>query len=354
MCAFLAWLLLDVSDERERWTFLLGHVEIEGRLITRIYALDGRTRTIRWSFDTADTFEVRPWVVGRTLVVPAGREGQIVGLERSSGREIWRMRVEPYRAMHPLNERSFVLCGRNSRVSLWRREGGRSRKVWEHDTSIQPREAWLSGGRLIVPTYQSVLCLDPASGKELWNFAPEEAECIYARPMGERIVAWDWWRREIFALDPESGRLLWKRSASASPCVLGAAGPTLLVSFPGGGRIEALDARTGKDRWSLEGLDLHRALPPTDDLAYHPFLQVPVDGSSLYGVSSGRKVVVASTEEGRLQDEWPVGDAVVGLSTLKEGFLAATPTRWIFFSKSGERRGAIAAPDRLHYLRGVK
>lgn len=347
-------LMADVGSDRERLTYLLGHVEEKGRLLTRIYALQSHPKKICWTFDTSDTFEVRPARVGRTLVVPSGKRGVIHGVSASTGKELWQISVEPFRCMLALDERTFVICGRNTRVACYERDGSSTTQRWEKDLPVQAREVWKVGDRLCIPTYRNILCVEARTGRVVWDFVPSQGECLYVRPSGREIYAWDWWRQELYALEAETGKLLWEKSGPASPCVLALQGSTLLITHSGGRHLQAFDGRSGKEEWTLPNLDLQRTLPPVDDLVYYPFITPVISSGDAYVVTDEQKIARCSLKSGTLQDQWSAGGTVIGLAALPDAILVAVSDRWVFYQKNGDKIGELPIPSGLRYLRSVE
>jgi hypothetical protein len=346
-------LLADVGADRDPITYLLAHIEENGKLFTRIYAFQNAAHKVCWTFDTGDTFEVRPARVGRFLFVPNGRAGWIHCLDAVTGRELWSIGVEPYRCMLPVDERTFVLCCRNTRISCYVREGRGAIRRWERDLPIQAREVWRIGDRLYIPTYRNVLCVSLKTGREIWDFVPLQGECLYVRPAGREIFVWDWWKQDVFSLDAESGKLLWHKSVSASPCVLGQSGSFLLMTYSGGRVLQAVDAQTGKEEWVLQRMDLQRTLPPADDLAYHPFIRPLVFGGAAYVVIEEQKLARCSVDRGLILEEWNVRAPILGVAALPDAILVAIPDRWIVYRKNGEKITDVRVPGALRYLRAI-
>lgn len=343
----------DVGADRDLPTLLLTHVEHQGRLKTRIYALETSTKRVVWSFDTDDTFEVRPVRAGKYLVVPSGRNGRLHGIDPFTGRERWTIAVEPFRCMLPVDERTFVIGCRNTRVSCYAREGTIAVKKWDRDLPVQAREIWAVGERLYIPTYRNVLCLSARTGSVVWDFVPPEGECLYARPLGKDLIVWDWWRNELYCLALESGKVLWQRAGHASPCFLAASGPRLLITYAGGKILQAIGARSGQEEWIVSGLGLQRELPPVEDLAYHPFVRPVAHGDFVFVVTEDHRVARCSMDRGAILDRWDLGNSIVGLAPARRGLLVALPDRWILCRPTGEKIAEIKAPASVRFLRAI-
>jgi outer membrane protein assembly factor BamB len=343
--------LADVNSDRGRPVLLLGHVEEQGRLLTRIYALDTAARKVAWTFDTLDTFEVRPLRTRRHVIVPSGRIGILHGVHPQTGRELWKMSVEPFRCMTALDDATFVVGTRTTRVSCYERKGTSAIKRWDVDLPVQAREVWGVGDRLYVPTYRHVVCLSAQTGRRIWEFTPADAECLYARPIGTELVVWDWWRSDVYALDLETGKVRWHKSTTDAPSLLAWSGATLVFTYGGGKSVQAIHRPSGRDEWSLGGLSLQRDLPPVDDLAYHPFLRPVVGPEGVWLVTEDKKLARCSTERGTIQERWSLEDDVIGLAALPQSILVALPGRWKVFDFRGGKKYEIRAPGPLRYLR---
>jgi outer membrane protein assembly factor BamB len=347
--------LADVSPGRDEPAILMAHIDQGGRVATRFYCLDSRARRIRWHADTPDTFEVRAHRLGRLLVVPHGKTGHLAGVDLGSGRERWKKAVEPFRCMRALDAQTFVVCGRNTRVTCYRvPDGAPAARVWTRELDSEGRDLYRRGDRLVVPTYRSVVCLDAATGRELWTYLPDGGQCLYLTPAGDRVFMWDWWGREVCCLEVATGRPLWKRQTAGQPCVLAASGDVLLMTFGDGTRVQGWDARDGSFRWSLSGTDLQRTLPPTDDLAYMPFVTpVIARGRALIPLQGG-KLRNVSIREGTGEAAVEPGARLTGLAGVSGGAVLGIERKIRLVDLRGTPRDEIPVADLIYYLKPVE
>src|SRR5262245_8861825 len=190
----------------------------------RLHALDGATGKARWSFPTGGPIRTRA-VADRGTVYFQSDDGFLYALHAASGRLRFKVRAveKPVERLRPSDSKSrFDRFGSD---------------VTE------------AGGRLYLGTHDGrVLCLDPARGKTVWQFA--SGDSVLAAPAVDSGRAYfGSYDGNVYALDAASGRLLWKRDTGkpvvSTPAV---AGDRVVV----GSRsydLFGLDARTGEVAW---------------------------------------------------------------------------------------------------------
>jgi outer membrane protein assembly factor BamB len=197
------------------WTATAAHGLIAaseqptGRLV--VYGLDGARR---WARPVeSDGF---PAAIGEGVVVQLDRDGTAHALDARDGHRRWTM-VGPFRFVVALG--SSIVLGGGDASTTWRvidARAGRERSRATLDGGLAFGSDPVMVGRWIVGTAQS------ADG----SF-------------------------ETVAADRETGAIAWQRPADAPSDRLVAAGNLVVVA--GAGRLVALDARTGKARWHLDG-----------------------------------------------------------------------------------------------------
>jgi len=132
-----------------------------------------------------------PLIVGdRVILAPADGRG-VLCIQRSSGRIVWEFAARhnplnfPVRRIHGTDGERVFLGGDYGVLALWVRdgaEGGRrgGERAWSFDFDGEPRGAGrgvLAEDGLWVPTYPSILRLDPETGAELpGSFVREGAD----------------------------------------------------------------------------------------------------------------------------------------------------------------------------------
>ncbi len=90
--------------------------------------------------------------------------------------------------------------------------------------------AFAFGNHLLVKSSRAVYCLDPSTGKVIWQFEPyrEDGEWVYSAPIGYRRSVFVGDRRGfLHCLETHSGRVLWSKKLSraknnqlnGTPCI---------------------------------------------------------------------------------------------------------------------------------------
>jgi outer membrane protein assembly factor BamB len=190
----------------------------------------------RWRFQAGAPIELAPAVVG-DLVVVAGADGELHGLDAATGRRLWRRKVG---GSTPLQleadaERVRVVM-RTGEVHLLDLVQGRPRE--REEGSPDPGAAHANEGGSLVRR--------AADGRELWR-VPFRPNRFGAEPvLGAGRVAALSDRGELIVLDAATGERLWGWVASAdlgvrAPPAIAADGSVYVASLDGS--LTALRAR---------------------------------------------------------------------------------------------------------------
>lgn len=243
---------------------------------------------------------------GRVFAIDAG--GVISTLDAGTGKLIWRVDPRPEEdeggfggGLAYSGNRLFAVTGYGDVLGLDPETG---EIVWKQPLAVPMRAApVVSGGRLFVVSYDNqTWALDGRDGAILWTHAglAETARLLGAASpaVGRDVVVVPYSSGELYALRVENGRVAWSDSLSAAQ--LGGEGLANLNTINGspvidrgavfaishGGRLAALDLRTGNRIWD-------QALSGTNT----PWLA----GDFLFVVTTEGEVVCLSRERGRVR-----------------------------------------------------
>jgi outer membrane protein assembly factor BamB len=223
---------LDAGSGRELWRFRAGVIEssplLVGRTVYfgswdhRIYAVDTRTHTLRWTFRTGD--EVKGGLAYTHRTVYAGSyDGHVYALDARSGRVRWSGAAElGLRGRGRFYATPTVAYGRvyvGATDGIVYAFGARSgRLLWARRTgSYVYGAAAVARRRIYVGSYdRRFYSLDAATGEVRWSFdahhpisgAPTVLDgLVYFSTCGSCEA--NARARRTFALDATSGRLIW-------------------------------------------------------------------------------------------------------------------------------------------------
>ncbi len=218
------------------WTFDAGSplwagasfadgVVYAGAVDGRVHALDAATGRERWAFRSGGPVRVRPTVDGKVVYFQAD-DGFLYALSVASGEERWRVRVV---------STAVVRLPFDDPKSRFDRFGS--------DVSV-------AGGRLFVGTHEGrVLCLDPANGSTVWEFATKDAVLAAPAVAGDRVFAGSF-DGNLYALDARTGRLLWTHDAKRPVVSTPAVDRGRVIVGSRAYDLFALDTATGTPAWS--------------------------------------------------------------------------------------------------------
>lgn len=338
---------LDLSDGHERWRIRVPAparpVAWRDRVLvggdsSSLVVVDRSTGDLLWRWD-ADGW-VNPPTVDGDVVFASSRDGQLVGLDAWTGMVRWRVEMDTWITTSPVVVGEKVLVGSldgsvyclsipsgNDAATVSRQREGfivhpdigpieardpdvvlddpartRPRVRWRvrADGPVAHRPAVTSDG-VVVSGFQSILCLDPATGGERWQF-----RC--GGPVGTRpVVAGDLVLvgardHTLYAVDGATGAERWRVRTDgdviSAPVV--DAGSTYFGSRDR--FLYAVDVATGHERWRRQ-LDVIHASPV-------------VAGDTVYVPSRGDRLWALATADGAIRwsaptVDWAVADPVV-------------------------------------------
>lgn len=217
-----------------------------------LQAIDAANGKYLWSFPN-HLIESEPAVgEGLVFINATGKSpnSALVALEAQSGAEVWRQPTGGGDSS-PLVVNGRVYCATWSGTFLARdaKTGG---KVW--DAQIGPSAfsapAWAQGLIVVGLREGGVVALDADTGAERWRFQGLKRCGVTPLVAGEAVfVAGD---AGLFALNLADGKRIWAAEGPSMWRNEFAYRNGMLIHLGAKGRLRALDATTGRERWRQE------------------------------------------------------------------------------------------------------
>ena len=222
--------------------------------------------------------------VAADRVYLAGSDGQVLALDRESGKPVWRVNVERSLSAGPGVAGNLLVVGsREGQVIALSAEDGsvRWRSELTSEVLAPPRVA---SGLVVVRTLDGrVFGLEPAGGKRRWMFE-QSVPALTLRGVSApvlvpgRLVAVGLDTGKLVGLDPAEGKQLWETvigaprgrsdlermvDIDADPVMY--RGDIYVVSYQG--QLAAVDPASGRFKWQRE-LSAHAGLAVDADRIY--------------------------------------------------------------------------------------
>lgn len=310
-----------------RWTRKVGRalsaapVLDAGRLLVGsddkgLYALNPSDGAVLWRFGADDGIEAAPLIADEAVYVGTG-SGTLFAVSLTNGVERWRFQTgeKILGAANVVRDESgrarvIVVGSYDFRVyGLDPRDG---RKVWDVETEnyINGGPAVASGGRVVFGGCDALLhVVAGLDGRELAAHGAGSYVAAAPAVRDGRIFAGNY-GGSLLCVALESGETLWEfANAEAAPFFSSAAvGVARVVAGARDGRLYALDAATGKERW---------AFTTDGDVDTSPV--ICGDAQVLAGTQDGR-VVLLALSDGRELWSARLGGTPAGAFAVADGW----------------------------------
>jgi len=261
---------LDLADGHKVWSYATGS-EVESAILVLggtvyagsddhfFYALDAAAGSLKWKYETGDKIVGGPNHVrsadGRSDWVLVGSyDGKLYCLEADGGRVVWTAETpSPINGVPAVGEAGIVFGGCDEQVHVVSPADG-------HDVLTVPAGGVVAGSpvplglRIYVGNYDNkLICIVAATGKTIWEYAPEDAIGFYSTPaVGPTQVVIGGRDQKVHCVDRASGRRLWtfptRGSVDGSPVICG----DKVIAGSADGRLYVLALADGREVWSFE------------------------------------------------------------------------------------------------------
>jgi outer membrane protein assembly factor BamB len=311
---------LDARTGRERWRFAAGRAitasaAVSGGLVFigsrdgAFFAVDQRSgrqrwriRTgpdapLAWGFESGDLYTSSPAVAG-DLVILGGGDGEILAANASDGAVRWRFRTQGRVRSSPAVAGGRVFVG-SMDGTLYALDLASGRLVWRFDTeghtlesgkfgfdrrTIQSSPA-VAGGRVFVGSRDGHLyAVDAATGRLAWR-VDHEMSWLNASPAvsGGLVIAGSSDAHFVQAVDARTGKERWRVTTDRLVWSSAAVAGDIAYVGDAGGTLYALDRSTGAERWRHRaGRRIYSSPVPADGMLY-----VGNDDGAVYAVRGG-------------------------------------------------------------------
>jgi eukaryotic-like serine/threonine-protein kinase len=228
----------------------------------KLYCLDAATGKKLWAAPTKSHTESSPAVVGNRIYAGAGEDG-VYCLDAATGKPIWHrggMHIDASPAV--ANGRLYLGTGYGQLRAL-ALDAATGKTAWETASDLP---VWgppaVAGGKVYFGTGNgdfvksadapkgAVLCLDAATGKQVWRRDLPDAALTAVSLAGTHAVT-GCRDGKVYALDAASGTIAWSASCGG-PVVASPATDGRQLYVAGGGKITALDLNDGAAGWTLD------------------------------------------------------------------------------------------------------
>lgn len=209
---------------------------------------------LHWKFQSSNTYRTQRMIVSEggvffhTWETDHSDWAYLIRLDAATGAEQWRVRIEG-EASGPLVAEGRVLVSRGSEASraIMILDAGSGELLWE---MTDPFYGWIVyKSNLFITNDTSIRSLNLQSGELNW-----ESQATIAGGMtiaDDIMVVTDGYYGDQQAFDITTGSSLWATAVSARLAGVAMADGQVFVS-DSGGRLYALDAKTGETNWMFE------------------------------------------------------------------------------------------------------
>jgi len=209
---------------------------------------------VEWQFQDNSDIGAGIAVAGK-LAIYANTKGEVVAVNRNSGKVIWQFTTSGKIYSTPVTYQNMVVCASTDQhiYALNLKDG---RIIWKFATN-KPIVASpvINQGTVYIGSSEGIFrAIDLKTGKLIWKF-DGVSNFVESKPLlYEGAVYFGSWGNAFYALDQQTGKLLWKREKYSnrmlSPAAVWpvAANEMVFIVAPDR-RMTALDAKTGVEIW---------------------------------------------------------------------------------------------------------
>jgi outer membrane protein assembly factor BamB len=294
---------------------------------TKVRAFDASTGRSLWTFKAMPKSEDDP-VIGGGLAFSGGRLfvtsgfNEVLALNPANGAELWRVKVDGTVRSAPsaMPDRLYVVTVDNQTIALNASDGA---KLWTHQgmtetTGLLGAAAPAANRDIVLPAYSSgeIYALQAETGAVLWsdNVAPMNRtgmgsafSDIRGLPVIDQgtVIAISYGGR-IAAIDERTGERKWNANigGSQTPCLIG----NRVFVISSDSIVTSLDAVTGNTVWSTP-LPQYKDMKDLEDpiVWYGPIMA----GGRLLAFASDGQARDIDPKTGAIMREWKTGQDVV-------------------------------------------
>ncbi len=246
----------------------------------RLRALDIKTGAVVWGVPARDHLEAGPTVRDSVVYASAGNDG-VLAVDARTGDKRWQFTADLHIDTRPAVTDALVIVGsgpsRRFRslavIALARATGD---VVWRTPVDVP---AWgspavaggrvyvgLGNGRMTEPARPpdtpagALLCLDLASGKELWRV--RAADAVFQRPTVDAGRVYFGSRdASVVCADAVTGEVVWRTDRPGPVIAPVALTARDVVAVTQSGWLAGLDRLTGRERWRFDLAGHTKAVP---------------------------------------------------------------------------------------------
>ena len=211
-----------------------------------------------WEFKTGGAIFSSP-AIGKGLVVFGSGDGNVYGLDSSSGRKKWAFKTNASVLGSPLINGDTVFIGGSD---------------------------------------GNYLALNLKNGKQIWKFSGLEGPVVSTPLLYDGKVIFGAWDRNLYALNSTSGELAWKwnngssiRNYSPASCIPVAANGVVYIVAPDR-YITAIDVKEGKTLWR------------NNDATVRESIGISADGKWIYGKTMQDTIVAYASSREKQSAAW--------------------------------------------------
>jgi outer membrane protein assembly factor BamB len=214
---------VNAADGKRLWTFKAGGeiksspVVVNGLVLmgsydTHLFGLDPRTGAVRWKFQTQGPVHATPAVLGDVCFI-AGCDATFRAIRIADGKQAYEIPIGAYTGASPVvaNGHAYFGTFENDVVAL----DLKGRKVvWRFSDPTRQFPFYSSGalsaGRLVIGGRDKLVrAFDPASGKQIWEFATRARVDSSPVIAGDRVFVGSSDNR-FYVLNLQSGKKAWE------------------------------------------------------------------------------------------------------------------------------------------------
>ncbi len=265
-----------------------------------LYAIDTVSKKIKWKFESG----------GQVISSTAYADGIVYfasdnfyAIDATTGKEKWRFEEDTAVAPPAVDNGTVYFVGYTTKLYAFDIKTGKLKFDFRSDDVTDTELGPVAADGVVYLGSDDLYALDGATGKEVWKFKVDGG-VLSSPQLSEGVIYFGNDKGHIFAVDAKSGKEIWKFSTKNEVYSSPAVSEDTVYFGSNYGNFYAYNATTGKKKWQVKLTDIDKKF--RNRIRERTAEEVPVvSGGLIYYVTANNgKINALDTKTGKIKWSW--------------------------------------------------